>query len=227
MITKFEKYFISFIFILIVLPFLIYFSKFYNTTLSADHDNWSKFGEYLNGIFSPLIALIGFFITIYIDKISTKRNENNLLIDQQKHRPIIDYSILDEEDHIKISIKNKGEGPLIINENYLINNNIDVHDYQNRYTFFEIIPEMNFAYSAYTGNLTNKVLSKNEEIILFEYLNPIQNGDNLNNIQAENINLIRENIGQYTLIIKYKDIYQIEMPTFSKDLNWLLRNFNN
>ncbi len=46
---------------ILLLPLLLYIYQF-GFSLSTEHSNWSEFGSYLTGIYSPLIALVALFI---------------------------------------------------------------------------------------------------------------------------------------------------------------------
>src|SRR5690606_12807120 len=100
--------------LLLLTPLTIYLTHFYGQSLSNDTETWGHFGDYLNGTFMPIIALVGIIVTLLLGLISEERNESNLKIEQQKQRPLLHLGYFDSEDIIRIFLKNKGNGPLII-----------------------------------------------------------------------------------------------------------------
>jgi len=203
--------------VLVILPLLGYYLNFKNTELSKDTELWGNFGDFLNGIYTPLIALVGIIVTFYLGIISDKRNESNLKIEQQKHRPILHIAYWDSEDYLKVSIHNKGNGPLIINTCKFINVENNVVEYR----IYDCIPDLEkYSYQNYTGIISNVVLKADEEFELFLY--EVKDEDNYTIL---NKTKIRKSLSKYKIVIKYEDVYENVMPLAERNLAWFGRHF--
>src|SRR5690606_6938027 len=135
-----------------------------------------------------IIALVGIIVTLLLGLISEERNESNLKIEQQKQRPLLHLGYFDSEDIIRIFLKNKGNGPLIITNYRLVNMQTEAQTQG----VFNILPQIKGHFNNYTGNQNNTVLSVDEETELFLY-KPLEDEDE--NI-VENKELIRQAFSQ-------------------------------
>lgn len=213
MSKKLRNFLVLLVSFLLLMPLVIYVIHFWGTKLSYDSEKWGQFGDYLNGTFMPLIALISIVVTLLLGLISEKRNRTNLRIDQEKQRPLLHVGYFDGEDEIRIFQKNKGNGPLIITNYRLVN--IDTGDIVN--SFFDCIPSMNDGYDNYTGNQNNTVLSVGEETELLHY------SSNPNNHFQNNADPIRSIISKFKVVVDYKDVFDNDMPTYERSLGWFGR----
>ena len=193
-------------------PLIIYVIHFCGQPLSDNTETWGQFGDYLNGTFMPIIALVGIIVTLLLGLISEERNETNLKIEQQKQRPLLYLHYYDGEDKIDIFLSNKGNGPLIITNYRLVN----LQTGQEEPSIFKILPEIDRHYNDYTGNQNSRVLTVNEKILLFIYV-PSENDEN-------NKRSIREALSLYKVVIDYKDVYDNQMPAYERSLEWFGRN---
>ncbi|MBK6783795.1 MAG: hypothetical protein IPG79_08500 [Saprospiraceae bacterium] len=98
--TKFWIFILTIV--LLLTPIGVYLCKFSSGHLSNDTEAWGQFGDYLNGTFMPMIALIGIIITYYLGMISEARNVANIKLDQQKHRPLLHVGYYDKKHEISI-----------------------------------------------------------------------------------------------------------------------------
>lgn len=219
--SKASKILLGIFFTLLLLtPLAIYFIHFSEQSLSNETEIWGQFGDYLNGTFMPLIALVGIIVTFFLGLISEKRNESNLRIEQEKQRPLLHLGYFDSEDSMRIFLKNKGNGPLIITNYRLVN----LQTQSQVQSIFDILPEIDGYFNNYTGNQNNTVLSIDEEAELFLYEpQEIDNED----IVENNKNAIRQAFSTYKVVVDYKDVYNNQMPTYERSLEWFGRNVNN
>lgn len=208
--------------ILLLIPFALYFINFFNSDFSVETETWGYFGDYLNGTFMPIIALLGIFVTYKLGIISDKRNESNILIDQQKQRPLLHIDYLDAEDEINIFMQNKGNGPLLIDKYEVINmeNNIDLKG------LFFALPNENILYNNYTGNLNKIILSKNEKVDLLSF--KLSHFKDAKDFNIDSFNHDRESIRnalkKLKIVVNYKDVYDNKMPVYERSLVWFGRH---
>ena len=203
-------------FLILLFPVIVYIINFRNSTISKDTEIWGNFGDYVNGTFMPIIALLGVLVTYYLGIISEKRNNANIEIEQLKHRPILHIGYFDSEDFMEIFIENKGNGPLIIKK-YLIINEIDNSEIDRIY---DCLPSLiNDDYNNYTGNIIEIVLKPNEKFQLFLYESEANDKNSIENRRA-----IRESISKYKISIEYQDVYENIMPKSERSLIWFGRN---
>lgn len=57
-----------------VLPIFVYFLNFHGG-FSNDHSDWSAFGDYIGGVYSVIVAILLFYLTINANFSAEKRNE--------------------------------------------------------------------------------------------------------------------------------------------------------
>lgn len=211
-ITTANLYLIVFsIVILLTLPFGAYVINFHNYQFSKQTETWGQFGDYLNGFFTPIIALTGVIVTFILGIISDKRNKSQLKIEQQKQRPILHIDYFDGETLLYISMINKGIGPLLIKK-YQVIDKVG-NDYKG---LFFIIPEIKELYMNYTGNLNNVVLSPGEEKFLLRF---VPEGNDTDSLTA-----IRNSLKNYKIQVNYNDVYNEEMPQYTRELTWFGRH---
>jgi len=205
--------------ILILAPLAIYLFHFRSQPISYETATWGQFGDYLNGTFMPIIALVGIVVTLLLGIISEKRNETNLKIEQQKQRPLLHLGYFDAEDHIRLFIRNKGNGPLIIT-NYRLTN---LQTGEEKQGVFDCLPLIKGYFNNYTGNQNNTVLSADEESELFLF-----EKSETEIIDTFDIDkgLIRAELSKYKVVVDYKDVYDNSMPTYERSLKWFARNDN-
>jgi hypothetical protein len=203
--------------ILLLLPLGVYYIHFRNQQISYSTETWGQFGEYLNGTFMPLIALVGVMVTLMLGLISEERNKNNLKIEQQKQRPLLHIGYFDYEDRLSLFMRNKGNGPLIITNYKLLN----LQNGETRAGIFETLPATERLFDNYTGNQNNTVLEIGEETTLFLFEQTDE--ENIEEFGHER-DLIREALCQYKIVVNYKDVYDNSMPTYERSLEWFGRN---
>lgn len=213
-----KKNYLVLSFAFIILPLFCYYLNFRNTSLSKNPEAWAYFGDFLNGIYTPLIALAGIIVTYYLGIISDRRNDSNLKIEQQKHRPILHIAYWDAENSIKISIHNKGNGPLVISDCKFIDiNQCNII----KHRIYDCIPDLvGDSYDNYTGNIMGIVLKADEEFELFSYERDIEDVGTIHN-KSE----IRKQLSRYKIAIKYMDVYENVMPVAERSLIWFGRHF--
>lgn len=201
--------------ILLIIPVFAYVLNFWELYISKDTQLWGNFGDYLNGTFMPIIALLGVLVTYYLGIISDKRNASNIKIEQLKHRPILHIGYFDAENYLEIFLENKGNGPLIIKDYKIINekNNSE----ENR--IFDCLPKLtNDDYDNYTGNIKDIVMKADEKFQLFLYT-----GDENSKTFIENREEIRKYISKFKISAKYQDVYENLMPIAERSLIWFGR----
>jgi hypothetical protein len=204
--------------ILLLTPLVVYFINFRKFPISNRTETWGQFGDYLNGTFMPVIALAGVVVTLILGIISDKRNATNIIIEQQKLRPILHIGYIDSEEMIKIFMVNKGSGPLIITKFRLLH----LQNSTKLSSIFDCLPIIKTHFDNYTGNQNNTVLSPNEETVLLLF--KILESDDQAECE-EDRDLTRQYISNYKIVVDYKDVYDKNMPTYERSLEWFGRHF--
>lgn len=54
--------------VVLIFPLFMYFRQFSKNGLSNDTEEWSRFGDYIGGVYSGIIALVAIFITYSLEK---------------------------------------------------------------------------------------------------------------------------------------------------------------
>ncbi len=200
---------------LMLFPFISYYYNFRRFPISDNPEKWAQFGDYLNGTFMPLIALMGIIITFMLGLISDKRNKINVQIEQEKHKPMLNIDYWDGEHMIYLKMTNKGSGPLIIT-NYQVNSNK-----KDAKGLYWVIPPIFGSYRNFTGNQKDKVLGPGEEaeLLLMEY----DKGSVTSNQWASNLKDLRSVLKNVEIIVDYDDVYGKRMLTYKRTLEWFGR----
>lgn len=76
--------------IVLVLPILVYFLNFHYG-FSPDHSDWSAFGDYIGGVYSVIVAILLFYLTINANFSAEKRNEKKEAL-KEIYEYIVDVS---------------------------------------------------------------------------------------------------------------------------------------
>lgn len=154
-----------------------------------------------------LIALLSLAVSLWFFWIQRKHNRLSV-------KPILTLVKGDYEDNIFVKLRNKGFGPLII-ENIKVFKEDD-NKSSNIMDFMPNLPEGK-SWSGFSGVLDNVVLSPNEERILVGYTPESENKE------EEKIKYdIRNNLKDIKINIKYKDIYNTVYYEYL-ELSWFGR----
>lgn len=207
--------------IIILIPLFIYSLKFKDQTFSFNNQDWSHFGSYMNGVLAPIIALTGALITIVLNALSQARNRALSEREEMSQRPLMHVYSGDYENRIKISMLNKGLGALIITKYEIINTVTN----EKHGSFFDLVKQYDDKLENYTGDMTDQVLSPEEEKELFLSENPWKDEtktsfkkdhDEYKQFAEELRNIFKD----LKIVINYKNIYNTEMDTYELDLKW-------
>jgi hypothetical protein len=196
-------------------PFICYYLNFKDFSISNNPESWAQFGDYLNGTFMPLIALAGVVITFMLGIIAERRNDINLKIEQEKHRPLLNIDYWYGTQKIQITMKNKGNGPLLINEFRVLDKNG-----KDATGIYYVLPPLHNLYDDFTGNQNNKVLGVGEEatLLLFEF------NDKKKKAKWESdIEELRHVLKNLKIVINYSDVYGNPL-NYERDLQWFGRD---
>jgi uncharacterized membrane protein len=199
-----------------LLPFII---RFYSHTISDKQEHWGQFGDYFGGILNPIISLISLivltYISISVSKIEDQRNEFTL---QELARPFGQIIYINLEQHLEIKFMNCGLGPLIIKE-ILLTNGKEIKS-TNFYTNLPVSDNVIWRDFMFDG--MDFTLARDSEIVLFSVtpfnanISEIFDGYKaFEDFKAQ----FRKIIKDFTIEIKYQDIYGRSMPIVSKSLS--------
>jgi hypothetical protein len=201
--------------IVFTLPILTYLLHFYSCSLSDNTEAWAHFGGYLNGVLTPIIAIVGLMITITIAFYTEQNNKLNIQKQEMQERPLVYITYGDYELNLELNIVNKGLGPLIVKDFYIINKiNKD-----KKSSIFDWITDVPGHYDNYTNNQNGLVLSPNEKLNLFKL------SDKQEDFEERKLE-IRKLFKDLRIVIIYSDVYDKNMPEYSRDLEWFGRNLD-
>jgi hypothetical protein len=147
-------------------------------------------------------------------------NKTNIKRQEMAQRPLLFVSYDDYENLIKLNLTNKGIGPAIIIDYKLINSKTN-EVYSGVYQALNKIEGDNI-YTNYTGNQNKLVLSPGEVRNLFKLDQKKYSG------KKSYIELrkdVRKLFKDLEFEIRYKDVYESEMPIHRKSLEWFGRHF--
>ena len=79
------------IFILLAIPvlFLILYAYQFSSGLSGEHEKWSQFGDYFNGVISPIFAAINIYLFWSLTKVIDLNNERRHQQDAEHEKAMI------------------------------------------------------------------------------------------------------------------------------------------
>lgn len=222
-----KKYVWFILSVILLIPLCFYVAKFSSSSLSGNTETWGQFGDYLNGTFMPVIALIGVVITYYLGVLADERNaaqitntkainDNNILLEKIKHKPMLYIGYWDGKEKIELNISNKGFGPLLITS-YIIENNSKDKTYTSVY---EAIADIQNDYDDFSGNQEGLIIAPNEERLLLSF--KLNDKKDSNSFNADRLK-IRKSLKDLKFVIQYQDVYGDTMPDYVRELSWFGR----
>lgn len=125
-----------------IFPIGVYIYWFGRNGISENTEEWSRFGDYIGGTYSVIIAFVGIYLTYYIGNLQSKQNKikNRVeglikqIVHMKKRNFSLDYCVKFQED---ISMAKLDLSELLINkllalsDSYLKykndGNQIDIH----------------------------------------------------------------------------------------------------
>lgn len=139
---------------------------------------------------------------------------------QQKHsrlsvKPIAIISVADYQDRISVYLQNQGTGPLIIKKLLFTD-----EGNRTRSSLIEFFGAefSNVVWRTFAGNITGWAILPGEHKTLIELV-----GDPLDDSFAANRNRVRKVLAPLKVEVHYQDIYEKDMPTKTRTLDWFAR----
>ena len=213
--------------LILLIPLCFYIVNFSSYKISDSTEIWAQFGDYLNGTFMPIIALIGVVITYYLGILSDRRiaaqtestkliNDNNMLLEKIKHKPMLYIGYWDGKENIELTICNKGIGPLLITSYKLEN----VSKNKIFSSVYEAVADIENDYDDFSGNHEGLVLAPNEQRLLLSF--KLNEKKDKNAFEKDRLK-IRKSLKDLKFIIKYQDVYKEDLPEYTRELSWFGR----
>jgi len=202
------------IFIIILAPVITYLIGFWGHSFSNKNQDWANFGNYINGVLGPIIALTGALITLALGFLTTERNRTLIERETMKHRPLLEVFASNFDNKIEINLKNKGLGPLLVTD-YKINN---VKTGESKGGLYYWIQNISGTFNNYTGELNDLILAPSEvkNLLLFEKQDMTKIDTDYHRVREE----LRIILKDLEIEIGYNDIYNNEMPTRRYKFDW-------
>lgn len=203
--------------IFLISPYVLYYFNFRNVTLSESSNDWANFGSYISGVLSPTIMFIGLLISYVFSKNNERTNKTAILRQEMKEKPLLFISYNDFDTSVKISMTNKGIGTLIISD-YYFENNVTKEKFPGIFEVFDK-PKTEFGY--FTSNQKDLILMSGEsrEVFLIKFEKQEERIE-----YEEIISEVRLKLKDYTLFVRYTDLYGNIMPVCEKNLKMLGRH---
>lgn len=174
------------------------------------------FTSFFKNNLTSVVTLIGVFVTLSLGLITYLKDRTTIKIAQQKERPLACIWYRDNTDSAIVFLENKGIGPMIINKYYLedlTNSKIRLNG------IYDVFRKYRKAIHYHTGNQNNSVLYPKERIKLF-FLDK-------NDVDLDTLilNALKRELALYKVVIEYSDVYDNNMPTYERSLEWFGRNY--
>lgn len=168
-------------------------------------------------IASSFIALGALVVSIasIVVAVRTLRHQRNH--DVLSVRPLPMVSTTDYEECLSIALRNNGVGPMMIKD-------LHVECLKDTRPFLrEFMPELpeGLIWSTYAGKIEHYSLGASEEVVLLEL-----KGKEGDHVFVTFRDECRRLLGNITVVVRYTDIYQTELPLFWQPLSWYSRARN-
>ncbi len=174
--------------------------------------DWFSKNKDIAQILSSLIAIFVGFLSVILTALilRTNRRHNQLSV-----KPLGELHEADYEGRLCVSIRNKGNGPLIIKAIRAEKKGMSKSDLLN---WMPNLPE-GISWSDFNTNLEGSSLMPSESVPLLEF------SLNINNkLETDTRDLIRKSLAEITMEIDYIDIYNNKFSIPPKLLSWFARN---
>lgn len=201
--------------IFLLITFICYYLRFNSNGISSDPEQWAQFGDYFGGILNPFISLVNLFVLTYLSiRLVKVDNDRNAWTLQELARPYGELGLSIYSGNLTITVHNFGLGPMIITDILIKNSLGQVHN------DFEKLVETNnnkvkVGIGTFKVSNNHCAVGKDGEIKLL-----ILEGDYHDTIYMEYIKTIINKLKDYTLEVKYNDMYKRPMEPISEKIDF-------
>jgi hypothetical protein len=213
------KNLIYFIIILVILfiyllcsPLRYYYSEFGEYPISYEHESWGQFGDFIGGIYNPIIGLLTLMFTMYIAYIANK-------ITKQQSRPYCNIIFNDYENEVGIDIENAGNGPLII-KTLLIYERFDLE--KKNIEIMDLLPELpkDESWSNYVEEVEERAVSAGNRLNLFLLKLNESSSEERKKLRDK----LRNKIHSKVIEVTFTDIHNEKFSTSSRNMEFFNRH---
>ena len=205
--------------VLIILSPFLGFLFIESKMFKGDYDSefWSNYGNFISGLFGPIVAVVGTIVS-YLIHVSNREKQ------EMQQRPLLYISHGDFDHHLEIRIGNKGIGALIITDYQIKRVNEDTDEVISKFGgIYDVIKDIQGPYKNYSHSQENEVLAPGEEKNIFKL-----STDKGKAVEKEFISArdkVRKVFKDIVIEVTYKDIYGKKMEVYKKSLKWFGRHF--
>lgn len=167
--------------------------------------------ENLNNIIASIAVGVSFLSTLLaLWAVYLQREHNRVSV-----KPLPDLIFGDYENEIVVEIHNNGLGPMILVRVEILNNNTVLAD-----NLIDLMPDLpkGMDWDDFVKNLKDRVLAPGEEKTLVEL-----SGSEKNKTFVNFRDKVRKALAPLTVKVYYKGIYDKNVLTFEKSLDWFGR----
>ncbi|MEW8288603.1 MAG: hypothetical protein AB2697_21685 [Candidatus Thiodiazotropha endolucinida] len=155
------------------------------------------------------VSIIAAYISIWA--VRSQREHNELSV-----RPLVEVTVADYEDSLRVKLCNNGTGPMIITKIEVLNGSSAKHSI---IEWMPDLPEGRF-WTSFSGDIRARSLRPGCEIALLELTEAEEE-----KAFARSRSEVRKALAPLIVKVEYTDIYNKLMPIRIKDLSWFGRHF--
>ncbi|MBS7334224.1 MAG: hypothetical protein KIG88_11575, partial [Weeksellaceae bacterium] len=204
-------------------PIIIYTLGFKEKSFLIDSEKWAHFGDFLGGFSALVLGCANLFLLVKLSyEISSIDDKRTKLERVNAVLPYANFEIFKNfnESIFCIGIKNYGIGTLKVHSIDILHMGDLPKKYNNLYEFTtsNFVPDKTFYKCDYDiiEKGTAIMPAETKELLRLKIIK--QNGENIDNVESESIiNYIAKEFDKIEIVLKYTDIYEMNIYTQVKN----------
>lgn len=199
----------------IIITVGLYILKFNKYGFSNDPESWSRFADYFGGILNPFLSLLNLIILTYLSiRLVREEDNRNKWTLKELARPYGELSYNKNLWEVEISVHNFGLGPMIITDiNITDENNNSFNNFKD--LLKPVRRDVEFQFHSFTFSKNHCAIGKDDKVVLLQI-----SGNNDDEKYAKYIEKVLKKLKEFTIEIKYKDMYQREIGVISDNIDF-------
>jgi hypothetical protein len=174
--------------------------------LSDHHDAVTAW----TSIFALFFSTVSIIVAVVNMRVQQRHNRKSVL-------PIGHISVGDYEDHIFVSVRNHGVGPMVVKKIFVAKEG----DAEQERALIHFMPELpgDCLWTHFVEDISGRAIPAEEYISLVSL-----EGDQDDRDFVEARQLVRKVLSELSVKVEYENIYGEKMPAASRNLNWFGRH---